>query len=348
MKSLKEYSLPLSEQEYHDLPLWSYSLIARYAREGFSAMATIHDKVKPTPAMEFGSLFDSILTRGKETMNEYIVSDTCPTEGIKNVLDTLLLMTDVPFYDIPSFTMESAFSACNYYSNRSYDSKYKQIEPFRDYYESRREKKKVVSKFDWDDAVEMARIFRQDSYLSNLFGTKNTKDVEYIYQAKFKTKVTLDNGKTVEVKIMPDLLVVNHKDKTIQPVDLKTSSEPAFSFEESFVRQRYDLQAQCYSDVLSLIILGDKEYNSYTILDYLFTDVSRSDKIPVTWKYPQNDVSQADGFSFGNYKYKNWKTLLQEMVDYEDAQAKVPSYITTEGPNDLLAVLNRKSTKDNL
>ena len=335
--SLSTYSLNIPDEQYHADPAWSYSVIARYAKDGFNAISTLHDKVASTPSMEFGSLFDSILTKGKKTLDEYVISDTCPPPAEKEVFDQLLTMTDAPFYDIPSFTMEEAFSAVDYQKRWGYDAKYKNTEKYRDYYEARRTGKKVVSQVDWDDAVEMAKIFRANPYLSELFGKVSTDKKEFLYQTQYKTEWILPNGKEVTVKIMPDLLVVNHEDKTIQPVDLKTSSMPGYDFAENFVRFRYDIQAELYTDVLRLIIDKDPEYKDYVVLDYLFTDISRSDKVPVTYWYNPNN-----GFSFKDYTYKGWEELLMEILNYEEQNAKVPSYITPDGPNDLIALLNNK------
>ena len=87
--SLADYSLNLPEEQYHDYPAWSYSIIAKYAKDGFSSIATLHDKVTPTPSMEFGSLFDSILTKGKKTLDDYAVVDFNVPDAEKKVLDAL-------------------------------------------------------------------------------------------------------------------------------------------------------------------------------------------------------------------------------------------------------------------
>lgn len=340
--SLKDYSLNLPDDQYHADPAWSYSIISRYAKDGFNAIATLHDKITTTPSMEFGSLFDSILTKGKKTLDEYIVSDTCPPPAEKGVLDQLLTMTDAPFYDIPSFTLEDAFNAADYQRRWGYDAKFKNTEKYKDYYEARRTGKKVVSQTDWDDAVTMAKIFRSNPYLSELFGTKSNEHTEYIYQSQFKTKMDLPNGKAVDIKIMPDLLVVDHDNKVIRPVDLKTSTDPAYNFSDNFIRFRYDIQASVYTDVLVKIMEEDDQYKEYTLLPYLFTDISRSDMVPVTYEYDPRSESQKDGLAFGQYQYKNWKTLLMEIMDYEEANAKVPSYITVDGPNDLVTLLNNR------
>ena len=112
----------------------------------------------------------------------------------------------------------------------------------------------------------MMSIFRNDEYLKDLFGTKSSEDVEYIYQAKYVVDYTLPSGQIVPVKIMPDLIKVNHKAKTVQLVDLKTSSDPAWNFKENFVRLAYYIQAKLYSDVMRIIMDNDEVYRSYTLL----------------------------------------------------------------------------------
>jgi hypothetical protein len=339
--NLKDYSLNISETEYHDYPAWSHSLIARYAREGFSSISSLHDKFTPNAAMEFGSLFDSIMTRGRQTLDDYCVVDISVPEAERKALDYISTCTSAPFDTLsPKYIFEKA-NECGYQPKWGEEAKYKHLSPYADYYNKKVSGKKLVSQQDWNDAMEMACVFRNDEYLKTIFGTKNTKDIEYLYQLQFCEDVMLASGRTVKVKIMPDLLVVNHNDKTIQPVDLKTSSNPAWSFEENFVRMRYDIEAAVYSDIIALVIDKDPELCDYIILPYLFTDISRSDKIPVTYVYPQFDESQRNGLSFGKYKYKSWMTLLDEILDYEETSAKVPFYIVLDGPNSILDILNK-------
>lgn len=337
--SLADYSLNLPEEQYHSYPAWSYSVIAKYARDGFSSIATLHDKVTPTPSMEFGSLFDSILTKGKKTLDDYAVVDFSVPDAERKVLDALAQRTSEPFLEISMTTFLEAADSVSYQMRLKPDTRYEKVSKYMDYYENIRSGKKIVSQKDWDDAVEMAKIFRTDDYLKTLFGTHNTDDIEYIYQAQFKTNFWIE-AENVTVKIMPDLMVVNHKDKTIQLVDLKTSAMPAYDFAENFLKYRYDIQGSLYGDVIGSIIAEDDEYRDYTLLPYLFTDISRTDKVPVTY---QIDLSNGFSFSKGDkvYQYKGWRELLAEILVYEANEAKVPNYIVTDGPNDLIEVLGR-------
>ena len=341
MKSLKDYSLNLSEQEYHDYPAWSYSVIAKYAKDGFSALSTLHDKTAPTPSMEFGSLFDSILTKGRATLDEYVVDDTTCPPAEKNVFDTLIAKGHhEPFREVFTRDLVNTMEECGFYKTLKESTRLEKLEKASAYYENRRSGKKVVSSADWEDAIEMARIFRCDDYLKDLFGTKNTDDVEYIYQAQFLVNEVVE-GEDVVVKFMPDLLVVNHKEKTIQPVDLKTSAMPAYDFASNFIKYRYDIQAEGYTEWLKTLIRQDaKEYGDYVVLPYLFTDISRTDKVPVTYKYdPEFGFSYTKGDRM--FSYKGWRELLGEILVYEANHAKVPNYIRTDGPNDLREILNK-------
>ena len=171
------------------------------------------------------------------------------------------------------------------------------------------------------------------------FGAKDTDEVEYIYQAQFKVNVWIE-AENVTVKIMPDLIVVNHTQKTIQLVDLKTSGMPAYEWPEHFIKMRYDIQGELYTDVMKMIISIDDDYRDYTILPYLFTDISRTDKVPLTYR-----IDLSNGFSFTKgekvYQYKGWKDLLAEILVYEANESRVPDYVTTTGPNDLIEILGR-------
>lgn len=345
--TIKELSLKLSEPKYHAYPAWSYSLIARYAKKGFAALATLHDRIEPTPSMEFGSLFDSVITRGKRTLDSYAIYEKDIPAAEKRVLDMLAVITvENELSSVPQEVVAAAIKNCGYYPKWGYDAQYKHLSEYADYFRMIRSGKRPVSKTDWDDAMEMARVFRNDTYLKDLFGTKNTEDTEYVYQAQFVAEVMLPSGKIAQVKIMPDLLKINHTAKTVQPVDLKTSAMPAWGFKENFLEFRYDLQASVYSDILRIVMDESDDLHDYTILPYLFTDVSRTDKVPVTYVYDQTDITQTDGLCYTagerTYSYKHWTVLLDEIITYEETHATVPSYISTTSPNNILEIIAKR------
>lgn len=336
MKSLKDYSLNLSEADYHAYPAWSYSLIARYARDGFGSLAALHTPITPTPAMEFGSLVDAMVTRPDDIINEYAVSDTVPPPAEKKVLDALLTITNTPFMRVAEEEIKAAIDMAEYQKNWKFDTQYKHIVEYSEYYDIRRTGRKIVSSQDWLDAIDM----RNAIWTHPLAGTLFQHGDEFLYQIQFAKKIWLEAW-NVEIKAMLDLLKVDHKAKTLQPIDLKTSSTPGYDFANSFTRMRYDLQASLYTALLKEVIKDTEEYKDYTILPFLFIDISRQDKVPVVYSYDPNDESQLDGLAFKEYKYKSWDSLLCEILSYEENEAVVPFNIRMDKePNNLLDLLN--------
>lgn len=339
----------LPEKEYHSYPAWSYSMIAKYAKKGFSAIENIHEATEPTPSMRFGSLFDSMLTRGKQTLDDYKVVDEIPSGQEKTVWDYIRTKYGLPFDELQKMHYEDAIKATNYHQSGSskwgYDACMRHLSVYGEYYEAGVEGKEIVTSEEWKDALEMVSIMRTHPLTKKIFGTKNGNGVEFIYQSQFLREMELEDGRKVLIKIMPDLIVVNHNKKRISPVDLKTSSVPGYDFWSNFIDFRYDIQASLYTDVLQKVKDEDDDYKDYEILPYIFCDISRSDKYPISYVYDPRDISQINGLSYSVgdklYTYKNWRRLLSEILDYEERNAKVPNYIDPEGLNDLIEVIGR-------
>ena len=68
MRSLKDISWNISEEDYRKDPALSYSTLARFNRERFNNLNKLFDKIE-TPSLTFGSAVDSIITGGMEEFN---------------------------------------------------------------------------------------------------------------------------------------------------------------------------------------------------------------------------------------------------------------------------------------
>ena len=184
MKSLKDYSMNISEKEYHEYPAWSYSVIAKYARGGFDSIATLHDKIEPNAAMRFGSLFDSIITRGKETLNHYVISTSEVPEAERKALEYIASKTSDPLDELDPRFITDCCDQCEYQTRWGFDARYKHLSAHIDYYNKLRTGKEIISEKDWSDAVQMANILHSDSYTKTIFGHDNN-NIEYIYQPQY-------------------------------------------------------------------------------------------------------------------------------------------------------------------
>ena len=118
MRSLKDISWNISEEDYRKDPALSYSTLARFNREGFNNLNKLFDKIE-TPSLTFGSAVDSIITGGMEEFNErFIVADfpEIPDSIVKivkrlfnSLKDKYTSLVKIPNDDIIYITQEESY-----------------------------------------------------------------------------------------------------------------------------------------------------------------------------------------------------------------------------------------------
>ena len=74
------------------------------------------------------------------------------------------------------------------------------------------------------------------------------------------------NYEGIECKALLDRIIVDHKNKTIQPIDFKTMGDQTLYFPKSLRQRRYDIQAAFYTEALK----SKKVYETYEILPFKF------------------------------------------------------------------------------
>lgn len=129
--------------------------------------------------------------------------------------------------------------------------------------------------------------------------------------------------KGVECKALLDGVVIDHKNKTIQPFDLKTTSKGVFSFENSFVSYGYFRQAAMYTEALHSYIkdrsLYDPDIEQYTLLPFKFIVVDsrqNSTSPALIYNTTNNDITV--GLYGGKLKHSDTtvKGVYQLIDDY--------------------------------
>src|SRR5574344_859921 len=90
MKQLNEIAWNVTEEEYRESQLFSYSLLAKYERGGFNILKSLQER-EESPALSFGSLVDCMLTDPERFNKDYyvvdlpVLSDTLKTITIGNL-----------------------------------------------------------------------------------------------------------------------------------------------------------------------------------------------------------------------------------------------------------------------
>lgn len=332
-KSLYDISWQVTEETYRQGEGYSYSTLAKFNREGFENLSTLFDKVE-SPSLLFGSMVDTLLTDGQDAFdNRFVVADFPPvSDTIKNiVIDLFNIYKDSynDIFDIPVSLIIPIADAKEYYKNWKPETRAGKIrEQGEEYYRLlyiAKDKQLVETKM-YQDALACVDNLRTSEYTKFYFEKDNpfNNDTERFYQLKFTGEY-----EGIPIRCMMDLVIVDHKNKIIIPVDLKTSYKPEYKFYKSFIEWNYWIQAQLYAEILRQNIIKDDYFKDFTIQNYRFIVVSNGTKYALVWEYP--DTWATEDLYYGNrYKVycRNWRNIVKDLHYYLTSQAKVPIGIT--------------------
>ncbi len=315
-KSIKDISWQVDEPTYRADPAYSYSILSRFDREGFRKLGSLFDKID-SPALRFGSAVDTMLTDGEAAFTQrFMVCEFPPlSEVLISLTKELFNSYGSEFRSLDLLPDEVILArSLAYQSNWGNEAKLKHIRSkCGDYYKllALSEDKEILSQRDYDDTVACVSELKNNPYTKgffkiNPFDTRFEKE----FQLKFKAKF---NG--ISVRCMMDEIIVDHQEKIIYPIDLKTSGHAEEDFEQSFVTWRYFIQAQLYTYILQQVISKDEYFKDFKIAHYSFIVINRFTLAPLVWRYYEN-FSEVDLKDDKGNIYKNWRKLLVELDYY--------------------------------
>lgn len=346
MKSLYDISWQVSEEEYRADPALSYSTIARYEREGFNNLDKLFDKIE-TPSLTFGSAVDSIITGGQEEFYErFMVADfpSIPDSIIKIVksLYNQYAGTYRSLLNIPDNSIIRETESQNYQMNWKPETRAKVIkEKGSDYYNLLfvAGDRCIIDTQTYQDVCNAVRALKESEPTKFYFAENNPfePDIERFYQLKFKACL-----EGIEYRCMADVIIVNHKEKWVKPVDLKTSSHTEWDFYKSFADWRYDIQARLYWAIIRQNMDKDDYFKDFGLLSYDFIVVNRKTLTPLVWTFPG---TQATGtLKFGKNHQIEMRSPFEigkELSLYLSSRPKVPMGIYKYDVNNINEWLNK-------
>lgn len=336
MKNLSKISWQVGELEYRAEPSLSYSLIAKYAREGFSCLENLDEKIS-TPSLEFGSAVDTILTGTEEEFKQkfYITNVPKPTGKIADIINNLFLLYQNDYPSVNNMPDELILSKCDefdYYKNKKDDSRIALIKEKGTsyYYQLQDSKNKIILDSGTYEEVMQAVNSIKLNNTTNKYFSKDIVEfdgIEKFYQLKFRS--TIDN---IPYKVMLDIIVVDHRNKEIYLCDLKTTSKPEYLFYESFVKWNYDIQSRIYTKVVKDNISKDNYFKDFTIQPFRFIVVNRYNPNPLVWQFDNNDDLTLE---YNLIKLKNPFELGKELHYYISNNSKLPKEINVNKTNSI-------------
>ena len=126
------------------------------------------------------------------------------------------------------------------------------------------EGKQVLSQEENDLISQIVMSIRTNPTTSKYFET--SKDIEILDQLAIYFSYC-----GIDCKALLDRVIVDHKNKTIQPIDFKTMGDQTIYFPKSLRQRKYNIQAAFYTEALKYFIeRDDKTLQDYKILPFKF------------------------------------------------------------------------------
>ena len=261
----------MKDDVYFALDHLRYSKMSRFDREGPRSLINTED-ISGKSQVRLGSLVDDMITNVDDLEDKYYkVELKKPTASLGLLFDKMVKKYKEDEINLTVVLKEARKMKLwrSVSKEDTYISKFN-TRPFWDYikFHFESEGKVLIDIETWLLAEQMTATLLNDK------DTKETFEEQPHIENKYQEVMIWDNpdreligGGSMGDKFVCkfDVLRVNHLEKTLQFVDIKTMGAPITEFETSFYRFRYYIQDALYQDGLKA--LRDKEYPEFTLLE---------------------------------------------------------------------------------
>lgn len=316
---LAKYIKDVSEEDYREIPAFNYSILKAMSENGPRVL--VEKEELSSTALEFGTLVDILITNPEERYNKFYTKTVeKPTASLLQLADAIYmdhLIMDIPFESINVEMVVKKVRELGLWAKQKDETIIEKfnIDLFYNYIKAKIEAEgKIICTQELVDAAEYcARVLLTHDYTKDLFVESDTVEVLKQVPILYNFKGYMGKGKI-------DLLRIDHEKKIIYPYDIKTGSEVASNFANSFYHFKYYIQATSYMYGLSYLIENIEEFKDYKIDNFRFIYISKkSPDFPAIYVVPESClVSFFDGWTSLKGEYiKGFKDLVEEYIFYK-------------------------------
>lgn len=259
-------------------------------------------------ALTLGSIVDCLLTENKNFDKLFIVNEFNKPSGQIGMFVDYVLM---------GLSFDEAYKKVDF--KRKKDTLEKILDVYntsniQDYIKFLKvgKVKKVITKEEYNTALNV---------VNSLLTHKFTKD--YFNSDKYDTITQLEiywEYKKIPCKSKLDIVQIDHKNKIIFPIDVKTTSKSTDEFKDSVIRYRYDLQSAYYTEALhywKTYIF--KKYIDYSIYNFKFVvENTEYPGTPYVYCCTDNDIycGKYGGTTTTGLKLFGFDSLVDDYIWY--------------------------------
>ncbi len=262
-----------------------------------------------------------------------------PADAIALIIQYLLDREEKTMEEIPDSVILAWCDSLGYCARMSSAVRIARVRDASDYYNvcKASKSKTVLTTQTYYEVIQTVNALLDGPMRKYLQPKSEGGNIEFLYQQKFTT--TIDG---LEVKMMADLLIVNHEKKMIIPIDLKTTGMPEYYFPHKYLDNRYDIQAKLYWHILRNVLNKDDYFKDFTLLDFRFIVVNKDKLTPLMFvdKECSYDDDTVITFKSGRVlTLRNPITIGKELKHYLDTAATLPDGFTQNEPVDIYETL---------
>ena len=160
----------------------------------------------------------------------------------------------------------------------------------------------------------------RNTLLTHKFTKKYFTEQDNTYELKFQVPILWslkDHGIDELGKCLLDIVLIDHEEKKVYPIDLKTTSRSALGFESQVLKWSYYLQASYYYYAMKFVAEKDKSYTDYTVQPFKFIVLSQKDiNRPYIYNTTEEElVCGKDGGYINRWdtEVRGWKQLIKDL-----------------------------------
>lgn len=214
-----------------------------------------------------GSAVDCLLTQSTTFADKFYISNlqNKPSDTIKSIINQVFdIVSKETFINSISDYPSLILKACDQHAYQSRWNNQTRIDKICEYFEYWEDLKKaigkqVLSQEEYDLISRIVMSIKTNENTSKYFQKERLLEIFYQYEIYF-----IYEG--IECKALLDMVIIDHINKTIQPIDIKTMGDYTINFPKSLRQRRYDLQASWYTEALK----SKEIYTTYKILPFKF------------------------------------------------------------------------------
>lgn len=228
-----------------------------------------------------GSILDVIIT-DPSAFDEYFYIDTLETKPSAKIMSIMhqVYHEEAPVESLFDSAVLSVAREVGYQPNWKDETIIRNlIKEGVDYYRMLHEagNRQIVSKEEYEEALQLATILTTHEYTTNNFNKIKGEYIHYQFPVYWKD--------VIECKGLLDMVIFNDDEKTIQPIDIKTTALPLTQWRSTAKRYGYLIQAAYYTDGLKAM------YPNHKVLPFKFLVVSRMDKLSSEYLCSESDLN---------------------------------------------------------